>query len=57
MDLEMAYTFNARERILSDWKALFHEADAAFVFKDAIEPASSAMGIMEFVWEGYDVHE
>ena len=56
MDLEMAYTFNARERTLADWTALFEEADARFVLKNVIEPEGSAMSIMEFVWEGADGH-
>ncbi|KID94226.1 sterigmatocystin 8-O-methyltransferase, partial [Metarhizium majus ARSEF 297] len=54
MDLEMAYTFNSRERTLADWKALFREADPGFVFKSAIEPKGSAMGILEFEWDGAD---
>lgn len=57
MDLEMAYTFNARERTLADWKALFKEADPAFVLKSVIEPTGSAMGILEFLWEGADRSE
>ncbi|KJK79860.1 hypothetical protein H634G_04099 [Metarhizium anisopliae BRIP 53293] len=54
MDLEMAYTFNSRERTLADWKALFREADPGFVFKSAIEPKGSAMGVLEFEWDGAD---
>ncbi|KFG78472.1 sterigmatocystin 8-O-methyltransferase [Metarhizium anisopliae] len=54
MDLEMAYTFNSRERTLADWKDLFREADPGFVFKSAIEPKGSAMGILEFEWDGAD---
>ncbi|XXH01443.1 hypothetical protein Hte_007803 [Hypoxylon texense] len=57
MDLEMAYTFNARERTLADWTALFEEADPGFVLKSVIEPIGSAMGILEFVWEGADGSE
>ncbi|KAF4629778.1 hypothetical protein G7Y89_g8370 [Cudoniella acicularis] len=52
LDLEMAYTFNARERTLADWKALFEEADPAFKLRNVIEPKGSAMSILEFVWEG-----
>lgn len=54
MDLEMAYTFNSRERTLADWKDLFREADPRFIFKSAIEPKGSAMGILEFEWDGTD---
>jgi hypothetical protein len=48
----MAYTFNARERTLADWKALFVEADPAFKLTNVIEPKGSTMGILEFIWEG-----
>ncbi|KAM5467369.1 hypothetical protein MauCBS54593_005337 [Microsporum audouinii] len=54
MDLEMAYTFNARERTLADWKALFVAADPAFVLKKVVDPPGSAMGLLEFVWEGWN---
>ncbi|KAI0173698.1 sterigmatocystin 8-O-methyltransferase [Hypoxylon sp. FL1284] len=54
MDLEMAYTFNARERTLADWRALFEEANPAFVLKNVIEPDNSAMAILELSWEGAD---
>lgn len=52
MDLEMACTFNARERTLQDWKTLFEKADPAFVLKSVIEPKGSVMGMLEFLWEG-----
>jgi hypothetical protein len=54
MDSEMAYKFNARERTLADWKALFQDADPVFVLKNVIEPKGSAMGILEFVCKGAD---
>lgn len=50
IDLEMAYTFNARERTLANWKELFAQADPAFVLKKVIEPKGSVMSILEFVW-------
>lgn len=50
----MAYTFNARERTLADWKALFVAADPAFVLKKVVDPPGSAMGLLEFVWEGWN---
>lgn len=40
------------ERTVEDWKTLFQEADKAFVLKNVIEPAGSALGILEFKWEG-----
>ncbi|OAL70068.1 hypothetical protein A7D00_5597 [Trichophyton violaceum] len=52
MDLEMAFTFNSRERTLADWEALFKTADPGFVLKGVVNPPGSAMGILEFVWEG-----
>ncbi|EFE34668.1 O-methyltransferase, putative [Trichophyton benhamiae CBS 112371] len=52
MDLEMAFTFNSRERTLADWEALFKAADPGFVLKGVVNPPGSAMGILEFVWEG-----
>jgi hypothetical protein len=52
MDLEMAYTFNARERTLADWKGLFEEADPAFLLKNVIQPKGSALGMLEYVWKG-----
>ncbi|KAK8087645.1 hypothetical protein PG997_002606 [Apiospora hydei] len=54
LDIEMAYTFNARERTLSEWKALFREASPSFIFNNAIEPKGSALAILEFAWEGIE---
>ncbi|KAF2757494.1 S-adenosyl-L-methionine-dependent methyltransferase [Pseudovirgaria hyperparasitica] len=51
LDLEMASTFNARERTLSDWKALFALADPGFVLRSVVEPEGSAMAVLEFFWE------
>lgn len=48
----MAFTFNSRERTLADWEALFKTADPGFVLKGVVNPPGSAMGILEFVWEG-----
>lgn len=48
----MAYIFNARERTLADWMAVFERADPGFVLRSVIEPEGSALGILEFVWEG-----
>lgn len=56
MDLEMAYTFNSRERSLADWVTLFQQADTAFVLRNVISPRGSALGILEFVWKGVNNH-
>jgi hypothetical protein len=50
----MAYTFNARERTLADWKTLIKEADSGFMLKNVVEPEGSALGILEYVWNGVD---
>jgi hypothetical protein len=37
---------------VDDWKTLFTAADEGFVLKSVVEPKGSALGILEFVWEG-----
>ncbi|KAI0444742.1 S-adenosyl-L-methionine-dependent methyltransferase [Xylaria telfairii] len=51
-DLDMAAAFNSQERTVDEFKSLFVEADPAFVLRQVIEPAGSALGMLEFVWEG-----
>ncbi|ROW02484.1 hypothetical protein VMCG_06063 [Cytospora schulzeri] len=51
-DLSLMATFNARERTAADWKTLVEGADPGFVLKSVVEPEGSALGILEFVWEG-----
>lgn len=48
----MAYIFNARERTVTDWAAVFERADPRFALKSVIKPDGSALGILEYVWEG-----
>lgn len=48
----MAYTFNARERTLADWTAVFERADRKFALKSVIKPEGSALAILDFTWEG-----
>ncbi|KAK4172414.1 6-hydroxytryprostatin B O-methyltransferase [Triangularia setosa] len=50
-DLNMATIFNARERTLGEWKALFAQADAGFKLEGVTKPKGSALTIMEVVWE------
>ncbi|KAK0625348.1 S-adenosyl-L-methionine-dependent methyltransferase [Bombardia bombarda] len=49
-DLNMAAIFNARERTLREWKALFTEADPRLVPKRVIKPEGSALAILEVLW-------
>lgn len=46
----MGAVFNARERTLSEWKALFIEADARFVLKSVNRPKGSILSLMEIEW-------
>lgn len=50
-DLNMAAAFNSKERTLAEFKSLFESADPSFVLRKVIEPAGSALGMVEFVWE------
>ncbi|KAI1089145.1 sterigmatocystin 8-O-methyltransferase [Rostrohypoxylon terebratum] len=49
-DLNMGAVFNARERTLSEWKALFTEADARFILKSVNRPKGSTLSIIEVEW-------
>jgi hypothetical protein len=51
MDLTMLEIGNAKERDLEEWKALFAEADARFVFKDLKQASGSRLSIIEITWE------
>lgn len=48
----MAAAFNAQERSKTEFEDLLKRCDPAFVLRKAIEPAGSALGLLEFVWEG-----
>jgi hypothetical protein len=50
--MSLAASFNSRDRTARDWEALLLEADPRFAFKSATEPKGSALGILEFVWDG-----
>jgi hypothetical protein len=52
MDLEMAYTINARERTAADCKTLFEEADPAFELQNVIQLKGSALGMLIYIWKG-----
>ncbi|KAI1275240.1 O-methyltransferase-domain-containing protein [Xylaria sp. FL0933] len=49
-DLSMTTLFNARDRNSEDWRALFSEADSRFVLKSVIQPAGSALAILDLRW-------
>ncbi|KAF2219181.1 O-methyltransferase [Elsinoe ampelina] len=51
-DLQMGLLFNARERDLDEWKALFHRADVGLETLNVVQPKGSQMGIMELQLRG-----
>ena len=51
-DLTMAAAFNSQERTAAEFEALLTQADPAFSLQRVIEPAGSALGFLEFVWQG-----
>ncbi|KAH8895954.1 O-methyltransferase [Thozetella sp. PMI_491] len=52
MDLVMLELFNAREREMEDWKALFEMADSRFEFKGGSLPEGSNKWILVAEWKG-----
>jgi SAM-dependent methyltransferase len=50
-DIHMTTLFNAKERTVSEWRAMFIEADSRFTLTRVIEPKGSALGIIELIWE------
>ncbi|KAI0421903.1 S-adenosyl-L-methionine-dependent methyltransferase [Xylaria grammica] len=53
-DLTMAALFNGSERTVDEWRSLLAQADKRFVLTKTIQPPSSALAIMEVVWDGED---
>ncbi|KAI0505651.1 O-methyltransferase-domain-containing protein [Xylaria bambusicola] len=51
-DLSMTALFNARDRTVDDWRALFSEADSRFLLKSVIQPMGSALAMMDLRWNG-----
>ncbi|EPE28206.1 S-adenosyl-L-methionine-dependent methyltransferase [Glarea lozoyensis ATCC 20868] len=51
-DLNMASAFNAKERTVTEFKSLLERSDPAFTLRRIIEPNGSALGMVEFFWEG-----
>lgn len=52
MDLGALEAFNARERELEDWAALFNKADSRFEFLGAKQPVGSRLWILKGKWNG-----
>jgi hypothetical protein len=51
-DLSVAASFNSRDRTVNDWKLLFDQVSSGFTLGKVIEPQGSALGILEFTFEG-----
>lgn len=51
-DLNMASAFNAKEKTVTELKSLLEKCDPAFALRKIIEPVGSALGMLEFVWDG-----
>lgn len=52
MDLEMMNQFNAQERELGDWMALFSKVDGRVTVKSIHQPPGSVMSVIELALEG-----
>ena len=48
----MGSAFNAKERTVVELNSLLQKSDPAFKLGKVIEPVGSALGMLEFVWEG-----
>lgn len=51
LDLTMLEIGNAKERELDEWKLLFEQADARFVFQGMRMPPGSKLAIIEATWD------
>lgn len=51
MDLNMGATFNAMERTVEDWKAIFQDADPRFVLQSVSQPKGSALALIDVRWK------
>ncbi|EON68389.1 hypothetical protein W97_07647 [Coniosporium apollinis CBS 100218] len=52
MDMEMMTTFNAREREIEDWRALFTKSDPRLKLRNVVKPSGSVNSTMEVIFEG-----
>lgn len=48
----MGAAFNSKERTVAELKALLEKSDPGFVLQKVIEPKGSALGMLEFVYQG-----
>lgn len=51
-DINAAIAFNAVERTVAEFEALFRAADDGFVLQQVIRPPSSQLAMLVFVWRG-----
>jgi len=51
-DSHIAAAFNAQDRMRTEFENLLKKCDPAFVLRKDIEPTRSALGLLEFVWDG-----
>jgi len=49
--MAMGFTFNAKERELDEWEALFAKADTRFRFQGVRRPEGSRLSLLELKWE------
>ena len=51
MDMEMAQTFNGKERGMEEWAGLFRRVHGALIVRNVNLPVGSALGVMEVVMD------
>lgn len=51
-DLAMMALFNGKERKLSEWQDLFHQADQRFEFVVCRTNDPKQLSLIEFIWNG-----
>ncbi|KAI0428312.1 S-adenosyl-L-methionine-dependent methyltransferase [Xylaria sp. FL1042] len=51
-DIDMAATFNSREREIGEWESLLKTADQRFTLNTITQLDSSALSIIEVIWNG-----
>ena len=52
MDLDVMSITGGKERQIEDWEDLFRSVDPKLIVKNVNQPAGSALGVMEVVWDG-----
>ncbi|KAI5921377.1 S-adenosyl-L-methionine-dependent methyltransferase [Camillea tinctor] len=49
-DMDMAATFNAREKEIAEWESLLRAADPRFQLNKVFQPEGSALGVIDIIW-------